>query len=281
MLDAKKTRRNKRPKKRVRPNRRARPRRLMGSLRLLAMTALILVMSALFVAGYAAVIRAAYFQAQSIRVTRMQRLTRQAVLTQAGITRGDNILAVNLRLVRKRLLAHPWIATALVAREIPQTITIEVVEQSPLAIADLEKGLLMNTQGRIFKVLGPDDSRDLPLITGLTGYDIILRDDPLTPAVVSVVELLTANRSARIGPEYRRIRRVHLDPEMGITLTTWKERREIKMGFNDYAARFSRLEQLLPYLERRDDWYGFKVIDVHNPDRVVVQLGSPPGKARE
>ncbi len=278
MLGKKKTTRKNRFKKHARQKRQRWVRRIKVSLKLMVLMAFMLSVSALFVAGYAAVTRTVYFKTQSIKVAGMQRLSQQAVLAQAGIAQGDNVLAVNLRLVRKRLLAHPWIATARVAREIPETIIIEVTEHAPLAIVDLGRRFLMNAQGRIFKEHVADDPAGLPLVTGIVYGDISLGDDALTPAVQAVVDVLNASRTQHNALPYRQIQQVDMDPEMGVTLTAWKERRKIKMGFGDYASKYNRLKQLLPHLKQRRNWRDFSAIDVNNPDRVVVQLGTTPKK---
>lgn len=278
MLGKKKPARKNRFKKHARQKRRQWVRRIVVSLRLIVLMVLMLTVSALFVAGYAAVTRTEYFKAQSIKVIGLKRLSQPAVLAQAGIARGDNVLAVNLRLVRKRLLAHPWIATARVAREIPETIIIEIKEHAPLAIVDLGRKFLINTRGRIFKEHAPDDPAGLPLVTGIAYGDISLGDDALTAAMRAVLDVLHASRTRHNVLPYQQIQQVDIDPQMGITLTVWEERRKIKMGFTDYASKYNRLKQLLPYLKQRSDWRDFSAIDVNNPDRVVVQLGSTTHK---
>ncbi len=277
-MGKKNKRRKNRYKKHARQKRQRWVRRFMVSLKLLVLMVLMLAVSALFMAGYAAVTRTAYFKTQSIQVKGMQRLSQKAVLAQAGIGQGDNLLAVNLRLVRKRLLAHPWIAAARVAREIPETIIIEVAEHNPLAVVDLGRRFLMNDQGRIFKEHTPDDPKGLPLVTGIAYADISLGDDALTSAVAAVVDVLRTSRAPRSVLSFQQIRQVVLDHQMGITLIAWKTRRTIKLGFADYDAKFNRLKQLLPHLKQRREWRQFSAIDVNNPDRVVVKLTATPNK---
>ncbi len=275
-MGTKKAPRKNRYKKRAPQERRRWGGRLLTGLKLVALMALVLAISALFVAGYAAVTRASYFETHAIQVSGNQRLSRQAVLIQSGIAPGDNMLAVNLRLVRKRLLAHPWIEAARVAREIPETIIIEVKEHTPLAVVDMGQRFLLDDKGRIFKEQSPDDPQALPLVTGIGYADISLGDDAPTPAVATVLDVLAASRGTAAGVSYEQIRKVDLDPEMGITLTAWKEGRRIRMGFADYASKYQRLRQLLPHLKRNREWCDFQSIDVNDPDRVVVQLGTAP-----
>ncbi len=277
MLGKKPTRKN-RLKKNIRQRRRRWIGRLATGLKLVMLMVVLIAVSAIFMVGYAAVTQSDYFCTQSIRIQGHSRLTRDDILSQAQIQTGDNLLAVNLRQVRKRLLAHPWIGTARVAREIPGTIYIYVTEHTPLAVVDLGRKFMVNTRGRIFKEFSKDDPQDIPLVTGIVYADISLGNDDLGKAMSAVVQVLKISRSKEKAISYKDIRGVHLDPEMGITLSVWPDQRKIKLGYSQFKAKNGRLRQLLPHLKQNKMWRGFNTIDVNNPDRVVVQLDSPVRK---
>ena len=274
MLEKKKPIRQNRYKKNRRKKRQVIAGRLMAGLKLFALIAVILGISALFMMGYAAVTHTDYFRTEAIEVGGLTRLTRAEVLAQARVKPGDNLLAVNLSLVRKRLLAHPWIATARVSREIPATIRIDITEHKALAVLDLGRKFLVDTSGRIFKERSSEDSQDLPLVTGIAYADISLGQDALSSAMAAVVEVLQLSRARDSAVPYARIQEVHVDPKMGVTLTAWEQRRRIKLGFDDFESKFLRIGQLLPSLNHHQEWQAFGTVDVSNPDRVVVQLGS-------
>jgi len=248
--------------------------RFMVGLKLIALIAVLIGFSALFMVGYAAVTHTDYFRTEAIKVSGLSRLTEAAILTQAKIRTGDNLLAINLGLVRKRLLAHPWIATARVAREIPGTICIEITENQALAVLDLGRKFLINTNGRVFKEHSPDDPQNLPLVSGIAYADMSLGDDALSPAMTAAVQVLQISQAQASAIPYAQIQEVHMDPAMGVTLTAWQDQRRIKLGFAPFESKYQRVKQLLPYLRHSDKWQGFDTIDANNPDRIVVQLGS-------
>jgi cell division protein FtsQ len=248
--------------------------RLVVGLKLVTVIALVMGVSALFMAGYAAVTRTDYFRTDAIEVQGLTRLSKSVVLAQAKIHRGDNLMAMNLSLVRKRLLAHPWIAAAYVAREIPGTIRIAITEHRALAVLDLGRKFLIDTNGHVFKELGPDDPQDLPTVTGMTYSDISLGEEALSPLMAAVVEVLQISRSCDNSITYAQIRSVLADPQMGISLRVWEDQRLIKLGFADFASKYRRIGKLLPYLKHSTQWCKFQGIDAHNPDRIVVQIGS-------
>lgn len=246
--------------------------RLLVALTVTAVAIFLLGVSALFVAGYAAVTRSDYFRTQTIAVSGNQRLSEAEILLQAGIRHGDNLLALNLRVVRERLREHPWIGEARVSREIPETIAIQIEEHAPLACVDLGRKFLIDAQGRVFKEVAKGDADDLPLVKGIDYADIRLGDDLLGPAMGAVVQALRLSQTANSAIAYADIEQLHLDKEMGVSLTLKQGQRLIKLGFDNYELKYERFKQLLRQLERNESWRAFQSADLNNPERIVVRL---------
>lgn len=272
MLGKKKTTRKNRYKKRVQQKRRRLWGRMLVGAKLFSLVVILLAASAVFMVGYAAVTQSEYFSTRSIHVQGQARLSEEAVLKQSNIRPGENLLAINLKLVRKRLLAHPWISRASVAREIPGTIRISVSEHRALAILDLGRKFVINQQGRIFKEHDKNDPQNLPLITGIEYADISLGDDRLTPAMKVMMEVLALSKADKSILPYRQIRTLHMDAEMGVTLGMWQNERRVKLGLSRFEYKYRQLKKLLPHLKYNSTWKGFKSIDLTNPDRIVVRL---------
>ena len=271
-------------KNRFKSNRRRQPGnwkgRLLAGLTFTALMLAVLGMSALCMAGYDAVTHAKYFQAHTIRVSGQQRLTEAQVLNQAGIRLGDNLLALNLRVVRERLLDHPWILRAQVAREIPNTLVIRVEEHVPLARLDLGRKYFIDTEGRIFKEVAKSDTEDLPLVQGLAFGDIRLGEEPPGSALAAVVQVLRICRNDEGPIGTAEIEKVHLDKELGVSLILKADQRRIKLGFDDYAAKFERFKQLRDYLAQNENWRDFQTTDLNNSERIVVQLAGTQEAAK-
>lgn len=265
---------------RFKSNRRRQPgnwkRRLFACLALTALMLGLLGMSVLCVASYAAVIQAKYFQTQTVTISGQQRLTEAQVLRQAGIRLGDNLLALNLGVVRQRLLEHPWILRAQVSREIPDTLVIRIEEHVPLARVDLGRKFFIDTEGRIFKEAAENEAGDLPLIQGLGFGDIRIGEEMLSPALEAVVAALRICRSTDSPMAYGDIAKVLLDKELGVSLIVRPDQRRIKLGFDDYEAKFERFKQLRDFLAENENWRNFQAADLNNPDRIVVQLAGGP-----
>lgn len=272
MLGKKRPTRKNRYKKRVQQKRRRLVGRLLVGAKLVSLVVVLLAVSAIFMVGYAAVTQSAYFSTRSIQITGQSRLSDTEVLNQAGINAGENLLAINLKVVRKRLLAHPWIAEASVAREIPGTIRISVSEHRALAVLDLGRKFIINQKGRIFKEHTKNDPQRLPLVTGIVYADISLGEDRLTPTMKTLLSVLALSKAKKSVLPYRQIRNLHMDAEMGVTLGMWKEERQVKLGLKRFKYKYRQLNKLLPHLKYNPKWKGFQTIDLTNPDRIVVRL---------
>lgn len=252
-------------------------RRLALVLKLSGLMALLLALSAVFMLAYAAVTRSDYFRTESVIVHGLSRLSRQAVVLRAGIKPGDNLLAINLHLVRKRLLSHPWVAAVQVSREIPGTLSIDIREHEPLAVVDMGRRFLLNSRGRIFKELGDDDLRRLPVIKGIRLTDISLGEDDLSPVMQTVMQALNQGLSPQSALGPGRIDRLEYDHQLGVTIIDREHGQAYHLGFAPFDAKFSRLAELMSRLNRNKPWRHYKTVDLNNPDRIVVQLPSEGG----
>ena len=271
---------------------------LSGGLKLAAGGTGVALLSIIFIFCHDVITQCDAFRTKTVAVTGNYRLNREEVYERAGILPGSNILAVNTVAARKRLLAEPWIADAQIRREIPDGIHVVIREHRPLAVIDLGRRFLLDDSGTIFKELAPREADNLPVVEGLRYADIELRpsaaglpapllnrqpetdQSPASPfaAVVDVLRLGTPADS--ILPN-RQLSRIVVDSETGITLETRKGPKTVKLGFQDYARKYTVLRRLLAYLEqhRPDGWRELETVDLNNLDRIVVEPVYDNGKA--
>jgi cell division protein FtsQ len=273
-----------------------------GGLKLAAGGVGVVLLSILFIFCHDVVTQCDAFKIKTVAVTGNRRLDREEIWGKAGILPGSNILAVNSAAARKRLLAEPWIADAQIRREIPDGIHISIREHHALAVIDLGRKFLLGDDGTIFKEVAPREADNLPVIEGLRYADIELRpstagtgtpapqttrqsngdQNPVSPfaAVVAVLRLGTPADS--IIPN-RHLSRIDVDSETGITLQTRKGPKTVKLGFHDYARKYTVLRQLLAYLKqhRPDGWRELATVDLNNLERIVVDPVYDNGKTPE
>ncbi|MGD8758582.1 MAG: FtsQ-type POTRA domain-containing protein, partial [Deltaproteobacteria bacterium] len=185
--------------------------------------------SLLFILGHDALTQSAYFEAQTISVEGNHRLSKRTILEQAGVTLHDNILAMNLRLLRQRLLADPWICAAEVERKLPDSIHIRVRERAPVAILKLNRLFYLDETGQVFKSVEPSDQVRVPVVTGLKVSDIDLNGQGHSPVFKAMMEVLHLSRLHGSILPLDAIHNIHADPEMGLTLCGFEKGLAIKL----------------------------------------------------
>ncbi len=254
--------------------------RIMLGFKVTAGVAAFAAVTGFFILIHEIVTQCDYFAVEKITIEGTRRLTHEQVARQARVRTGDNILAVNLSLVRKRLLAHPWIAEAEVSREIPSRLIIRVSEHTPLAVVDFGQKFLINHQGRIFKPCNPGEQHDLPVIRGLDLADLKVYGRLESPhpgrtsvdsapfrAVMQVLEL--GKQQGSILPN-RLIRQISVDRQIGLTIYAFDHLKAISLGYSDYIAKYHMLAKLFSYLKRQRSIFDFDRIDLNNLQRIVV-----------
>lgn len=250
--------------------------RLILASKCFGLLALLITFSVLLILAYTSITTTDYFSAKTIEVSGNRHLTRQKILAQAQFQPGDNILALNLRLMRKRLMRHPWISTVQISRQIPHTVTILVEEHRPLAALDLGRRLLVDDQGKIFKEYTAGDPDHFPVITGIAYKDLNPKNQSMSRPMQVVTQVLNLSRSGQSALPYEGIAVLHFDRETGVSLTMRNNNRLIKLGFGQFEEKNKKIGQLLKYLESKPQWRDICALDANNPDRIVVRPGKAP-----
>ncbi|MFO7931824.1 MAG: cell division protein FtsQ/DivIB [Thermodesulfobacteriota bacterium] len=238
----------------------------------LSVAAAIAVMGLVFVSGYDWLTGCSYFRAESVDIKGAERLGQKQILEAAKISKGVNILSVNLNTARKRLLALPWVAEAEIRRDLPDAFAISVTEHRPVAVIELGSRFLVNSSGEIFKEAGSGESGELPLITGAKYRDWEEGGTVETRVADSVMSVLNRGRGSGSVLPAERVQRIEVDRELGLTVITEDFPAEkIYMGFGGYENKYRRLSKIFSYLERRGASSRFEEIDLRYPDRIVAK----------
>lgn len=233
----------------------------------------------LVVAGAAAgahqfLTRSAHFAVREIKVSKLEHVSPESIQARAGIALGTNLFSVDLAEVARAVQQEPWVKSARARRELPGTITIDVVERQASCVVAMGALYLADRQGAVFKRANPDEAASLPVVTGIE-RDVYLSDAEGTQAEIrGAVAVLDAWRA---GGERPAAGEIHLDHLRGVTVFTAQ----------GLAVRLGRVDETLEARLRRFDavWASLaetgeraRVIHLDNrarPDRVTVKLAAP------
>lgn len=254
-----------------------------------------------FVITYSAVTHYRGFAAKRVVVFGADRLSDSDVLRQADVNIGENIFNVNLSVVRQRLLAHSWIASAEVTREIPGAILIKIKEHEPQAIVEMNNRYLMDTEGVIFKHYSEEtdgpvkepaaegDAQDIseaprevpqgyPVITGFTAEDIQVAGRQMmkneTNPHKAVMNIIQIAKVPDCSLPLSQIKQILVDREIGLTLLTSGNIRTVKLGYGDYDKKVKRMGEVSKFLKEKAKLNEIDTLDLHNLERIVVKPAS-------
>ena len=245
------------------------------------MTVVCLILCSLFfIFAYDLTTQSGLFRIREINISGIHRLTRDEVLDQAGVGLGDNIFAVNLGVVAKRLKGHDWIRDLSIRRELPGCLSINIQEQQPLAVAEMgpDAHLMMNTRGEPFMLISSWEQRgeSMPVVRGLAltrgqaGYGF---SGPLYQGVMEILTLgeraghlidITADEDAGINV------RTSCFPAPGLDDTP--EKILLKLGFDKFESKYERAGKIGRYVA--DNFSGQRIfsMDLFHVDSVTVKL---------
>jgi cell division septal protein FtsQ len=123
-------------------------------------------------AGYAQVMASDKLRVAHVEVRGQRFLSEGEVLQLLGPALGENILTLELKQLKAKLRASPWVEDATVKRTLPDTLYVEIRERVPLALAEVDRLYLMDGDGTLIDIYGPRTANfDLPIVRGLQKKD--------------------------------------------------------------------------------------------------------------
>ncbi|WP_375767058.1 FtsQ-type POTRA domain-containing protein [Archangium gephyra] len=203
----------------------------------------------------------------------LQRAAPGELLKLSGLTVGQNLWSLDVETLERTMAAHPWVRTVEVRRHFPSSVSVEVSEHVPAALAALGDLYLVDEDGEPFKRLQPGDKLDLPLVTGMDREGYLADEANTRERFRQALEV--ARAYAATEPLKReRLSEVRVSAE-GLVLVM-ADGMEARLGEGETDAKLQRLSRVREELRARG--LSAEVIHLENrarPGWVAVKLSSP------
>jgi cell division protein FtsQ len=207
---------------------------------------------------------AAGFRISQVQLAGQHEVSRETVLTLAGVTGRSSLLFLDAARTRARLLTNPWIADATVLKLYPGRLRIGIVERKPFALWQKDGVvLLIAADGTVLERYVPPAFAALPLVVGTgaerAGFDfleLVKRYPDIARRIDASV--LVADRRWNL----------HLKNGVEVLLPETAPEQALQT-----LAALDRDKKLLA----RD----IVAVDLRLPDRVTVRLSDAAAAARE
>jgi len=204
------------------------------------------------------------FRIAAISLSGEKEVSREEILTTAGVTGRASLLFLDADAARQRLLANPWIADAAVLKLYPNRLQITITERHAFALWQKNGRLsVIADDGTVLEPFVENRYLGLPLVVG--------RDaERQAKDFLAVVDRYPDIRSALRASILVADRRWDLRLTNGI---------DVQLPESDVAAALDRLVGLDhdKKLLSRD----ITVVDLRLPDRVTVRLSDAAAAARD
>ncbi len=204
------------------------------------------------------------FRIAAISLTGEKEVSREEILTTAGVTGRASLLFLDADAARTRLLANPWIADAAVLKLYPDRLQITITERLAFALWQKDGRVsVIAADGTVLEPFVEDRYLHLPLVVG-RGAERQAKD------FLAIVDRYPDIRSMLRASILVAERRWDLHLTNGI---------DVRLPETDVEAALDRLVELDrdKKLLSRD----ITAVDLRLPDRVTVRLSDAAAQARD
>ena len=233
----------------------------------------VFIISSVFVLGYRYLITTPYLRINAIEVQGCRQLSAQQVIRLSGVHVGQNLLAVNLKKIRKRIEINPWVEGVIINRVIPDKLVIEIEEKNPVALVQLRKKYLVDSRGKlIVPVKNTEGFRDRNylVLTGLNEKEVLARGGVPADVYDQFRQFIAIGGSNGNWFDLGEIREVRWDPLNGLILSYGASNMVIKLGKGSFSLKFSMLRRVMGEISRRNIDEQVKEIDLRCSPRVYI-----------
>jgi hypothetical protein len=204
-----------------------------------------------------------------------ERLSEGEILELIEVDEKTSILTLDLDETKRKLLRSAWVRDVELKRMLPATLTLQIVERTPVAVAALSELYLLAEDGTILDQLPPYyDMGKLILVRGLRDRDGSASFDRAALAGRMAEALLTDERLMLLVSE--------LDVAGGADSMTLRLRQSPLVLLVSAPTMVSRLSEVMPLVAGITERLpGLEVLDLRFQNRVYARLNRPfPGETQ-
>jgi len=223
--------------------------------------------------GYRLALSSPQFALEHVELRSASHFSEPELLDKAGMRLGDNLLAIDLRAAEQRLVTDPWVRSVRLARRLPHTLRVDLVEREAVALASLDGELfLLGPDGEPFKAWGEGDVDDLPVLTGVTP-DALAKDRPGALARLGTGLAVLSHYERLPVSQQQRAQEVNLAPDGSVVLTVGVRGVSLHLGQGPWPKKMLMVAEVLRTFENKRELPGVVFLDnALHPDRVVVRM---------
>ncbi len=206
---------------------------------------------------------------RDISLTGLGHLDRAELLKMADISGGTNLLGLDLKEVRRRVLAEPYIKDVEVERNFCSgVLTIRLRLRRPVVLLNCDGLYGIDEEGVLLGEVEKITSSDLPLISGVDIEGIKLGEKIKTEKLELALEILKHVSSSNLEAIIM-LSEINVGNLRNIVLYAGKEGVQIRLGRDRFREKLDKATAILTDLQNRGKKAEY--IDFRFKKRIVVK----------
>ena len=195
-------------------------------------------------------------------------------LTQVQI--GALLYQVNLTSIQQNVMSHYYIKDAVVERNLPNSIHIQISERVPVAMVNLSEPLYLDEDGVVLPKTVSRKVFDLPMITGISASEPFVLGSTITqPDEIEALQLLAVLRTMN-RPLYHNISEIQVRNGGDIVFYSAEGGVPIIFGRGDLSGKLIRLEIFWNDIVRTRGVQYLQYVDLRYQDQIVARWSQEP-----
>jgi len=195
-------------------------------------------------------------------------------LTQIQI--GALLYKADLTAIQRNVMSHHYIKDAVVERNLPNSINIQIIERVPVAMVNLSEPLYLDEDGVILPKTASCKIFDLPMISGISTSELFVLGSTIThPDEIEALQLLAVLRTVN-RPLYYNISEIQVRNGGDIMLYSAEGGVPIIFGRGELPGKLIRLEIFWNDIVRTRGVQYLQYVDLRYQDQIVARWSQEP-----
>jgi cell division septal protein FtsQ len=221
--------------------------------------------------AYFALIDSPRFKVREVEIFGLKYLGRDEILAAMSIPPEESLLNLQASELAKSLEVLPWLRRAVVSFRLPGNVVVEVVEREPMAVVHAADFMLIDEDGKLVSRASSEHKKNFITIEGFS--DLKLKEGDLLPrdAMRALKKLLAALDQAKPWLPPGSVSELRWDAEAGYSLHTSHKNLSIRLGWEAFERKLSRLKSILALIEEKQLWNAVLSIDLDYSNRAFIE----------
>jgi len=193
---------------------------------------------------------------------------------------GALLYKADLTAIQRNVISHHYIKDAVVERNLPNSINIQIIERVPIAMVSLSEPLYVDEDGVVLPKAVSYRIFDLPVISRISSSEPFVLGSTITrPDEIEALQLLAVLKNVN-RPLYHNISEIQVRNGGDIVLYSAEGGVPIIFGRGDLSGKIARMEIFWNDIVRTRGVQYLQYVDLRYQDQIIARWNQEPGATK-